>query len=316
MTYAFIFPGQGSQYPGMGKDLAEAFQEARFLFEEIDDALQQNLSKLMFDGPEEDLNLTENTQPALLAVSLAVIRVLEKQGNVSLDKASSYVAGHSLGEYSALTAVGAFELVEAAKLVKLRGQAMQKAVPVGQGGMAAILGLNFDEVKDVVLSVSSGSEVSEIANDNCPGQIVVSGHRAAIDRAIEIAKEKGAKRAVSLPVSAPFHSSLMAPAAQTMAGALANTDIRRPCVPVISNVTAQAESDPDRLRTLLVEQITGMVRWTESVLFMKEAGVTDMVEIGAGKVLSGLVRRIDKTISCLSVETPEQIETLINTLKG
>lgn len=314
MSRAFVFPGQGSQFVGMGKDLAEAFPEARQTFEEVDDALSQNLSKMMFAGPEGDLNLTENTQPALMAVSMAVVNVLTSQGGLDLAKACRFVAGHSLGEYSALTAAGALELAATAKLLKIRGQAMQAAVPVGQGAMAAILGLEFSVVK-AIADQAAGSEVCAAANDNSDGQVVVSGHKRAVEAAIALATEKGAKRAVALPVSAPFHCALMAPAAEKMADALAGADIKVPVVPVVANVTAAAVSDPDEIRKLLVEQVTGMVRWRESVIWMKEQGVSEMVELGAGKVLSGLVRRIDRDVAGSSVGTLEQIDALIKALK-
>lgn len=318
MSYAFIFPGQGSQYIGMGKVLRDNYAEAKAVFEQVNDALGQDLTKIMFEGSEEALNLTENTQPALMAVSVAVMKVLESKG-VKIAEQCKFVAGHSLGEYSALTAAGAFEIEEAAKLLKLRGKSMQKAVPVGEGSMAAILGMEFGDVlaiaKEAGESVEGGL-VCEGANDNSVGQVVVSGHKSAVEAAVAIATEKGAKRAVILPVSAPFHCSLMAPAAQKMASALADTNIRPPCVPVVSNVTAKAVSDPSEIRQLLVDQITGMVRWRESVIWMKGQGITDMVEIGAGKVLSGLIRRIDREINCTSVETPEQIDALVEILKG
>jgi len=312
---AFIFPGQGSQFIGMGKDLAEAFADARHTFEEVDDALSQKLTQMMFDGAESDLNLTENTQPALMAVSMAVMNVLMKQGGIDIGQACKFVAGHSLGEYSALTAAGALSLRDTAQLLKLRGQAMQEAVPVGIGAMAAILGLDFEDVKAIAASVSNGG-VCEAANDNSVGQVVVSGHKAAVEAAIALATERGAKRAVALPVSAPFHCQLMKPAADKMALALADAKIEKPVVPVVANVTAQGVSDPAEIRRLLVEQITGTVRWRESVIWMKEQGVSEMVELGAGKVLSGLVRRIDKEIACESVGTPEQVEALMGKLKG
>lgn len=315
MARAFIFPGQGSQFIGMGKDLAEAFPEARHVFEEVDDALSQKLSALMFDGAESDLNLTENTQPALMAVSMAVMAVLNRQGDMDIARSCKFVAGHSLGEYSALTAAGALKLPDTARLLKIRGQAMQAAVPVGKGAMAAILGLEFDDVKAIAAEVS-GQEICEAANDNSTGQVVVSGHKEAVEAAIALATEKGAKRAVALPVSAPFHCALMQPAADKMAEALAGTTINKPAVPVVANVTAQAEQDPDTIRTLLVRQITGMVRWRESVIWMKENGITEMTEIGAGKVLSGLVRRIDRDIACDSVGTPEQVDAFLSTLNG
>ncbi len=323
MTRAFIFPGQGSQFIGMGKDLSESFPIAKQTFQEVDDALEQNLSGLMFEGDDAELNLTENTQPALMAVSMAVVNVL-KDNAIKLDDACAMVAGHSLGEYSALTAAGTLEIADTARLLKIRGQAMQKAVPVGVGSMAAILGLDFDDVQNIANQASQkaseqggeqGEEnVCDAANDNSVGQVVVSGHKAAVQIAVDLATEAGAKRAVILPVSAPFHCALMAPAAQKMAHALADATFRPPVVPVVANVTAQGQSDPNDLRRLLVDQITGMVRWRESVLWMGENGVTEMVELGAGKVLSGLARRINKDIACTSVGTPEQVEELIKKL--
>lgn len=315
MTRAFLFPGQGSQAVNMGKNLYDSFAEAKEVFEEVNESLGQNLTKIIFEGPEEDLNLTENTQPALMAVSMAVVRILEKQGGFDIGTSCAYVAGHSLGEYSALTAAGAFTLAESAKLLKLRGQSMQRAVPVGQGAMAALLGLDFDEVKAIAVE-ASGSEICAAANDNSVGQVVVSGHKAAVERAVALATQRGAKRAILLPVSAPFHCALMEPAARAMEEALENTVIKKPCAPVVSNVTAQAETDPKRIRSLLVEQVTGMVRWRESVLWMRQQGVDEMIELGAGKVLSGLVRRIDKEISCESAGVPEDLEFLIKKLKG
>jgi [acyl-carrier-protein] S-malonyltransferase len=315
MTRAFIFPGQGSQHVDMGKALAASFTEAREVFEEINESLGQNLSKLMFEGPEDSLNLTENTQPALMAVSIAVVRILQKQGGIDISKTCAFVAGHSLGEYSALTAAGAFSLSDAARLLKLRGQAMQRAVPVGVGSMAAILGLDLPDVQKIVLDAAT-SEICQSANDNSPGQVVVSGHKAAVEAAVALATERGAKRAIILPVSAPFHCKLMQPAADEMQRALAEAKINKPVVPVVANVTAQAESDPDTIRRLLVEQVTGLVRWRESVIWMKENGVTEMVELGAGKVLSGLVRRIEKDVAVESVGTPEGIEALLTKLKG
>jgi [acyl-carrier-protein] S-malonyltransferase len=316
---AFVFPGQGSQFIGMGKDLAAAFPDARDTFEEVNDALGQDLFKLMTEGSESDLNLTENTQPALMAVSMAVSNVITRQGGIQLVKAINFVAGHSLGEYSALTAACSLELSRTAKLLRMRGQAMQQAVPVGIGSMAAILGLELPDVQSVVEEASAQAgpkQVCESANDNSPGQIVVSGHKSAVALAIDLAAGKGAKRAIELPVSAPFHCTLMAPAAHKMSYALADTVIRPPVVPVVSNVTARGVAEPHEIRRLLVDQITSMVRWRESVLWMKEQGVTEMIELGAGKVLSGLIRRIDKDIQTDSVGTPEQIDALITKLQG
>lgn len=313
MTRAFVFPGQGSQFIGMGKDLSENFAEAREVFEEVDETLSQKLSTLMFDGEADDLNLTENTQPALMSVSMAVVRVLEKQGNITVAEKANFVAGHSLGEYPALCAAGVISLADTARLLKLRGESMQQAVPVGVGAMAAILGLDFDVVADIAEKAAE-NEICAAANDNSDGQVVVSGHKAAVERAVALATDAGARKAVMLPVSAPFHCELMAPAAETMAQALGDTTFGMPCVPVVANVTAQAEDAPDVLRDLLVKQITGTVRWRESVLFMRDQGVSDMVELGAGKVLSGLARRIDREIKCESVGAVEQVEALIERL--
>jgi [acyl-carrier-protein] S-malonyltransferase len=311
MSWAFVFPGQGSQAVGMGKELAQAFAQARDIFGEVDEALKQNLSKLMFEGPENELTLTENAQPALMAVSMAVIAVLEKQGNVSVRNTARYVAGHSLGEYSALAAAGSLSLSDAARLLKTRGQAMQKAVPVGEGAMAALLGLDLDQAQEVAGEASANGEICAAANDNAPGQVVVSGHTAAVERAITLAKTKGAKRALMLPVSAPFHCPLMKPAAEVMAEALAQVTVKAPAVPVIANVTAATVIDPDEIRALLVEQVTALVRWRESVHLMKEAGVDTLVECGAGKVLSGLTKRIDGDLTGLSLQGPADIEAFL-----
>jgi [acyl-carrier-protein] S-malonyltransferase len=310
MTKAFVFPGQGSQAVGMGKELAEAFALAREVFEEVDEALKQKLSKLMFEGPEEDLTLTENAQPALMAVSLACVRVLQKEGGVDIAADAQFVAGHSLGEYSALAAAGTFALADTARLLKTRGQAMQAAVPVGEGAMAALLGLELEDAEAIAADAAQG-EICTAANDNASGQVVLSGNRAAVERAIEIASERGARRSVLLPVSAPFHCALMAPAADVMAEALADVKMAAPVVPLIANVTASAQSDVNEIRRLLVEQVTGMVRWRESVLYMKENGVDTLVEIGAGKVLTGLARRIDRDLSGVAVGTPEGIEAFL-----
>lgn len=315
---AFVFPGQGSQFIGMGKDLADAFPEAREVFEQVDDALSQKLFALMTTGSESDLNLTENTQPALMAVSMAIVKVLTGQGGVDLTKSATFLAGHSLGEYSALTAARSFDIATAAKLLKLRGQAMQKAVPVGVGAMAAILGLDLPDVQAITAEATAkalNGETVQSANDNSPGQVVISGHTGAVAIAMELATAKGAKRALQLPVSAPFHCTLMQPAADAMQSALNDTLIQIPCVPIVANVTANAVSDPNVIRRLLVEQVTGTVRWRESVTWMKEQGVTEMIELGAGKVLSGLIKRIEKDVATESIGTPEQIDALIAKLK-
>lgn len=313
MTRAFIFPGQGSQAVGMGKDLAGAFPAAREVFEEVDEALKQRLSRLMFEGPENELVLTENAQPALMAVSLAVVRVLEKEGGFALSSGVRFVAGHSLGEYSALAAAGAFSLTDAARLLKARGQAMQVAVPVGEGAMAAILGLKLDAVRPVVEEAAQG-EVVNVANDNSDEQVVVSGAKAAVERAAEIAKAKGAKRAIMLPVSAPFHCALMRPAADEMAKRLEAVSMAAPVVPVVANVTAAPVSDPAEIRRLLVEQVCAMVRWRESALAMGAAGVTSFVEVGAGKVLAGLVKRIVRDSQAQSVGGHADIEAFLKTV--
>ncbi len=310
MTLAFVFPGQGSQAVGMGQDLAGAFATARHLFEEVDDALSQNLSRLMFEGPEDELTLTENAQPALMAVSMAVVRVLEKDCNITIPGKAAFVAGHSLGEYSALAAAGALRLEDAARLLKLRGQSMQKAVPVGEGAMAALIGLDLDTAQTVATEASEAG-VCACANDNAPGQVVVSGATAAVERAVEIAADHGAKRSVMLPVSAPFHCPMMQPAADAMEEALSATTISAPSVPVVANVTASQVSDPEEIRRLLVEQVTGMVRWRESVLYMKDQQVDTLVEAGAGKVLTTLTRRIDREITGKSLQAPADFDTVL-----
>jgi [acyl-carrier-protein] S-malonyltransferase len=305
---AFIFPGQGSQAVGMGAALAEASRTAADTFQEVDEALGQNLFRLMREGPEDELKLTENAQPAIMVHSLAVYRALTKDGGVDLTKAASFVAGHSLGEYSALCAAGSFDLATTAKLLKLRGQAMQQAVPVGQGAMAALLGADLALAQKIAEAAAQG-EVCTVANDNDPTQVVISGHKGAIDRAIEIAKEMGAKRAVALPVSAPFHCPLMQPAAEAMRDALSYVVVETPAVPLYANVTAQPETDPDTIRNQLVDQVTGRVRWRESVANMAAAGVEEFVEIG-GKVLGSMVKRIVPDAQVTSVVTIDDIEAL------
>ena len=312
MTSALIFPGQGSQSVGMGKDMADAFPEAMAVFDEVDDALGEKLSELVWNGPESDLALTRNAQPALMAVSIAVLRVMLASG-VKLPDHVVYVAGHSLGEYTALTAAGGIGVGDAARLLRIRGDAMQKAVPVGDGAMAALIGLELDQVVKIARLASQG-EVCQAANDNAPGQIVVSGAHSAVERAVDIAKSQGARHAVLLPVSAPFHCALMEPAAEVMADALANTEIAEPEIPLVSNVTATATRDPARIRMNLVEQVTGSVRWRESVMWMADQGVRQFVEVGAGKVLTGLTRRISRDLSGLSVSKPGDIEAAVEAL--
>ena len=315
MTRAFIFPGQGSQAVGMGLALSQSFGAARLVFEEVDEALKQKLSKVMFEGPESDLTLTENAQPALMAVSIAALRVLESEGGWRLADKASYVAGHSLGEYSALAAAGALDLSEAARLLKLRGQAMQKAVPVGEGAMAALLGPELEQAQKIARQAAEETKlVCDVANDNSPGQVVLSGAKEAVERAIAIATEQGVKRSIMLPVSAPFHCALMQPAADAMEEALAKATIRQPAVPVVANVTAQPVSDAPTIAKLLVQQVTATVRWRESVLAMKSLGVAKMYELGAGKVLAGLVKRIDKEIEASSIGAPADVETALKAL--
>ncbi len=307
MARAFVCPGQGAQSIGMGKALAEAYVESKQVFEEVDDALGESLSKLIWEGDIDVLTLTENAQPALRATSLAAARALTREG-MGVETAN-YIAGHSLGEYSALAIVGALSIADAARLLRTRGKAMQAAVPVGVGAMAALLGLDFETASQVAKQ-AAGDEVCEAANDNDPAQVVVSGHKAAVERAVELAKEHGAKRAVLLPVSAPFHCSLMSPAAAVMKEALSEATIISPSVPVVSNVKAQAVSDPDEIRELLIQQITGSVRWRESVMWMAQNDVSEIWEIGAGKALSGMVRRIDRDVECKNIATPEDIRAL------
>jgi [acyl-carrier-protein] S-malonyltransferase len=310
---AFIFPGQGSQAVGMGKAVAEAFVSAREVFEEVDEALGQRLSRLMWEGPEADLTLTENTQPAVMAVSIAIMRVLQKECGLDLAKHARLAAGHSLGEYSALCAAGAFTLADTARLVRLRGQAMQAAVPVGEGTMSALIGIEIDGAEAAVKEASDAGIVV-VANDNAPGQIVISGAKAAVDKAGEIAKTKGAKRVIPLSVSTPNHSPLLKPAGERMREALAHVTIRPPVVPVVSNVTAAAVAEPDLLRSLLVDQITARVRWRESVAGFRALGVTKTVEAGGNKVLTGMVRRIDKDLETATLDTPADLEAFAKTL--
>ena len=314
MTRAFVFPGQGSQTVGMGKELADAFPAAKAVFNEVDDTLGQNLSSIMFKGPDEDLVLTENTQPALLACSIAVLRVLESEGGFKIADHGQFVAGHSLGEYSALCAAGTFSLSDAVKLVKIRGKAMQIAVPVGEGAMAALLGLEALDAEAVAEEAAQG-DVCDFANDNASGQVVVSGATAAVERALVIAKEHGAKRALLLPVSAPFHCAMMQPAADVMAEALGDTQMNDPIIPLIANVTAQEVTTANEARELLIKQVCGRVRWREGALYMKSQGVSELVEIGHGKVLSGMAKRIDKELSGRAIGSAETIEKFLKTLE-
>lgn len=309
---AVVFPGQGSQAVGMGKRLAEASATAREVFEEVDDALGQKLTKLMFEGPQEELTLTANAQPALMAVSVALVRALEKEGGKRLADGGHYVAGHSLGEYSALTAAGALKLGDAARLLRRRGQAMQAAVPVGEGAMAALLGMELEDVQKLVADASSAG-VCAIGNDNAPGQVVVSGATAAVLLAVELARERGVRKAVMLDVSAPFHCPLLQPAADAMREALAEISLDEPVVPLIANVTAAPVTDPEEIRRLLVEQVTATVRWRECVLAMGELGVDTLVEMGEGKVLSGMIRRINRDMKGIAVQGPDDLEALAAT---
>lgn len=308
MSTAFVFPGQGAQTVGMGRDLAEAYPAAQSVFDEVDEALGERLSALIWEGDQDTLTLTQNAQPALMATSIAALRALEAEG---MTVTPSYVAGHSLGEYSALVAAGALSLTDAARLLRTRGQAMQEAVPVGVGAMAALLGLDFAAASAVADAAAEG-EVCQAANDNDPGQVVVSGHKGAVERATVIAKDKGARRAMMLPVSAPFHCELMQPAAEVMAQALSKVDVNTPSVPVVTNVQACACSSADVLRNLLVDQVTGSVRWRESVMWMGENGVTEIWEIGAGKALSGMIRRIDGSIATKSIGSPKDVAAALS----
>jgi [acyl-carrier-protein] S-malonyltransferase len=319
MALAFVFPGQGSQAPGMGRDLAAAFPTAREVFQEVDEALKQKLSALMFEGPAEELTLTANAQPALMAHSVAVLRVLEREGGIDLANRVALVAGHSLGEYSALTAAGAFDLSTAARLLRLRGEAMQKATPPGTGAMAALLGADPDQAAAICAAARTDpetgqDEVLEIANDNGGGQVVISGAKAAVDRAVAAAPSHGVKRAMPLPVSAPFHCALMAPAADAMAGALERAEVRSPVVPVVANVTAAKAIDPAEIRDLLVRQVTATVRWRESVAAMVAMGCDRFVEVGAGKVLTGLMKRNAPDATASAVGTPADVEAFLKTL--
>ncbi|MGO4571565.1 ACP S-malonyltransferase [Microvirga sp. 2TAF3] len=315
MKRAFIFPGQGSQSVGMGKALAEAFPQAKAVFDEVDDALSQKLSTLMWEGPADDLTLTANTQPALMAVSLAAMRVLEAEAGLDLKKHAAFVAGHSLGEYSALAAAGSLSIGDTARLLRIRGNAMQNAVPVGQGAMAALLGLEYDAALEIAREAAQG-EVCDAANDNGGAQVVVSGHKAAVERAVVIAQGKGAKRAVMLNVSAPFHSALMAPAAEAMREALAKVTVNTPAVPLVANVTAGLVTDPAAIRDGLVRQVTGTVRWRESVAYMASQGVESFYEVGSGKVLTGLVKRIAAGATGSAIGTPEDVAAFKASLQG
>lgn len=307
MAQAYIFPGQGSQKVGMGKALSEAFPAAREVFQEVDDALNQRLSRIMFEGPQEKLTLTENAQPAIMAVSIAALRVLERESGVVVKKDIAYVAGHSLGEYSALCAAGSLSLSDTARLLKIRGQAMQKAVPTGIGAMAALIGIER-AVAEEIAALAAEDEVCTVANDNAPGQVVISGALKAVERAIEIAKTRGAKRAVMLDVSAPFHCPLMAPAAGVMEDALSAVQLDAPCVPLIANITAAPATSAEDIRRLLVDQVTGVVRWRESMEYLAGHGVTSMVEIGAGKVLAGLLKRIAPDVRTLNIGEPQDFD--------
>jgi [acyl-carrier-protein] S-malonyltransferase len=315
MAIAFVFPGQGSQDVGMGRELARNFGPARAVFAEVDEALGQDLSKIMWDGPKETLTLTENAQPALMAVSMAVMRVLEAEYGFSLKEKVKFVAGHSLGEYSALAAAGAFSLADAARLLKLRGQAMQAAVPVGKGAMTALLGVGIDAARKVAEAAAQG-DVCQVANDNEPTQVVLSGDKVALDRVPELGKAHGVRRAVPLPVSAPFHCALMQPAADAMREALSKVTVNAPVVPLIANVLAAPITDPEEIKKCLVEQVTGTVRWRECVTYMTANGVTDIYEVGAGKVLAGLAKRIDAALNATSIGTPADVDAALARLNS
>ncbi len=314
MKRAFVFPGQGSQVVGMGAELAGNFPAAREVFEEVDEALKQNLSRNIFEGPNEELTLTANTQPALLAVSMATLRVLQVEGGLVLDQVCAMVAGHSMGEHAALCAADTFSLADASRLLRTRGEAMQRAVPVGDGAMAAILGLDLDAVTEIAAAETADGDVCAAANDNAPGQVVISGSSAAVERAVKRASDAGARRSILLPVSAPFHCALMAPAAEVMEEALEGVAMEAPGVPLIANVTARPVTDPTEIKDLLVRQVTAPVRWRESVLFMAEQEVETLVEIGAGRVLGSLARRIDRSLGTVAVGTADEVEAFLKTI--